>query len=310
MDNFKKEKGYFMGRKYLQTVFILLIIIMKYPLMCYAEENESFYKQLSKAIFQLEHYEKIKIEGMDRTNERFVPEGTGFFVRYEDSLYIVSARHVVDKPFDLYAKINCRNINTKEHDIALVKLSKNKWIFHPEEGNENTRPVDVAVMKIYPVKDRDIIHFSHFSSPSKTVDQFAGKDPEPPKEILVFGFPINLGFELKEEKNPMGRKGIASMVMEKPFIMSKGKYFDKKTVLVDVDAFPGNSGSPAISISTFGGKIKLEGLLIATNIGGRYAVIEPISRIKEVLEVAKDEENETARVWVIENIGGENNNNE
>lgn len=282
-------------------VFITILLFLQLAVFSIAEteEKESFYKQLSKAICQLEHYEKIEKEGMDKIEERFVPEGTAFFVRYEDNLYIVSAKHVVDQPYDLHAKVKCKNRRTNEDEITLIKLPKDKWIFHSDKGDKNTRSVDVAVMKIFNIKDRQIKHFSSYSTAEETKDQFAKKDPEPPTEILIFGFPVNLGFELKEEKNPMGRKGIVSMVMEEPFIKVEGKYFDKKAVLVDLDAFPGNSGSPAFSIPMFGGGIELVGLLIASNLGGRYAVIEPISRIKEVLEIAKDERNKATRVWFV-----------
>ena len=95
----------------------------------------------------------------------------------------------------------------------------------------------------------------------------------------------------------MGRKGIISFKADEPFIQLDNKFIEKKAILVDVKAFPGNSGSPVISISAFGGKIKLEGLLIATNERLDYAVVEPISRIREVLEIAKDNSNEPTKVW-------------
>ena len=279
-------------------LFIALVALILNPCLANgSQEKESFYSQLTRTIVRLEHLEEVKKEGSGKIEIKSVPEGTAFFVWYEKNLYIITARHVVDKDYDLHARVKCRNRKTGLDEIVLMKLSRANWIFHPEQGDKNTHKVEVAVMKIYPIKDRDIKHFSYYTSDKETINQFAKKDPEPPKEVLVFGFPENIGFELRE-RNPMGRKGIIALKEDKPFIKIGDKFIENRAVLVDVEAFPGNSGSPVISISAVDGKIKLEGLLIATNVTCDYAVIEPISRIREVLEIAKDDAYEPARVWI------------
>ncbi|MFH1553099.1 MAG: hypothetical protein ABID83_05655, partial [Candidatus Omnitrophota bacterium] len=182
-----------------------------------ARGEESFYNQLTRGVVRLEHFEEAKKEGAEKAEIKSIPEGTAFFILYNEDLYVVSTRHVVEKGYDLHAYVKSRNRETETDEIILMKLPRDRWVFHPEGGDKDTHGVDIAVMKISFIKDRDIKHFTHYDPGEGLIDQFAEKDPEPPKDILVFGFPGNIGFELKE-RNPMGRKGIISFKGEEPFI--------------------------------------------------------------------------------------------
>ena len=92
------------------TIFACFLALLL-PVCSNSAENEeeSFYSQLSHAIIRLEHIEHVQQEGSNRVIPRNISDGTGFFVATEKALFIVSARHVVEKPHDLHARVQCRN---------------------------------------------------------------------------------------------------------------------------------------------------------------------------------------------------------
>ena len=144
-------------------------------------------------------------------------------------------------------------------------------------------------MKIPWIKDRSIKAFRYEPKDSKNHDrnQLPYDDPDPPHPILVFGFPSDVGFQLMEQKS-LGRFGVISMKTEKEFLKLKGKYIDERCSLIDARMFPGNSGSPVMNQPRLGdSKPNLLGLVIATNATLDFGIIEPVSRISEVLEEAK-----------------------
>ena len=115
---------------------------------------------------------------------------------------MVTARHVADVGYDLHARVKTKNKVTGKMDVVLLKLPRNRWVYHPVTGDENTRYVDVAVMRIRYVKDREIVvlRYEPPDSAQKDKSQFSPKDPEPPQGILVFGFPGDIGFDLLEQR--------------------------------------------------------------------------------------------------------------
>ena len=70
----------------------------------------------------------------------------------------------------------------------------------------------------------------------------------------------------------------------KKFLKIGDKFAEERSIVVDTKAFPGNSGSPVFNIS--GDRPKLLGLLCASNADMSYSIIEPVSRIREVVELA------------------------
>ena len=134
-------------------------------------------------------------------------------------------------------------------------------------------------------------------------NQLSFQDPEPPQPVLVFGFPSEIGFELTEQR-PLGRAGIVSMVAGKKFIKMEGKFLEERSCLIDIQAFPGNSGSPVINQFHPGpaSPIKLLGVLVGANPKRHYAVIEPASRIRETLEIARRQSLEELSFWSLKGI--------
>jgi len=146
-------------------------------------------------------------------------------------------------------------------------------------------------MKIGWIPDRGIKHFRYElpNTEEANQNQLPFEDPLPPDSILVFGFPLDIGFKLSEQK-PLCRLGIVSIVTGKKFLKTEnGKFAEEKTILIDSIMFPGNSGSPVIKqLTPFEPEIKLFGLVIATNERMNYALMEPVSRIRETIENAKE----------------------
>lgn len=276
-------------KPYSQFIMFLLILL---PLSVYADEKdkESLYVQLSRAVIRLEHDEVINQENADANIARTVPDGTAFFVHGGNERYIVTARHVVEKPHDLHARVQCRNKETGKEEVILLELPRKAWIYHNNNGDEDTRFVDVAVMKIPTMQGIKAFRYELKDSNEGDKNQLPFEDPEPPHPILVFGFPTNVGFQLFEQK-PLGRLGIVSMKTEKEFLrLEDGKFAEERCCLIDARMFRSNSGSPVMNQIRLGdSKPQLLGLVIAINNSLDFGVIEPVSRIRETLDMAKSQ---------------------
>lgn len=284
-------------------LFILLVIIIEMSIISVAkgqtEETESFYLQLNRAVIRLEHSEEILKEGSDKIINISKPDGTAFFVLSEDYLFVVTARHVVEKDYNLHARVQCKNRITGNNEVILLTLKRERWIFHPQGESNDTRYVDVAAMKIGWIKDRDIKAFRYElpNTEEANQNQFPFEDPLPPDSILIFGFPSDIGFELMEQK-PLARLGIISMATRSKFLKLDNKFIEEKAILIDSKISPGNSGSPVIKqLLPSAPEIQLLGLVIAQNMQMDYAIIEPVSRIRETIDLAKKSSNEYIDFW-------------
>jgi len=143
--------------------------------------------------------------------------------------------------------------------------------------------------------------------PDETGILFAKEDAEPPMPVLVFGFPLNEpGLRLLRSV-PLGRQGIIGLVdTGEDEIQVDGKYFDRQGFIIDAPTIiGGNSGSPVLSNAPFSPQ-SLVGLISgATDKGdpgayaraGGYAVAEPVSRIKELLNTQKMEQVAAVDTW-------------
>jgi len=275
-----------------------LLIVLSIILICVTvcagqneKEKESLYAQLNRAVIRLEHFEVVHQEKATAPIIRIDADGTAFFIRSMNALYVVSARHVVEKKYDLHARVQCRNKKTKENEVFLLELPRTEWVYHDNVGDAETRFVDVAVKKIPFIKDHSIKCFRYEPKDSNDHDknQLPLEDPDPPQPILVFGFPEDVGFRLLEQK-PLGRLGIISMKTGKKFLkLDSKKFAEERCCLIDASMFPGNSGSPVMNQPRItDSKARLLGLVIATNTRLDFGIIEPVSRIRETLDLARD----------------------
>jgi len=218
-------------------------------------------------------------------------------------LFVVSARHVVEQSYDLHARVECLNVKSGKKEVIILKLPRARWIFHTINGDKDTHYVDVAAMRIRWIKERTIKHFTYElpDSESKDRNQLPTEDPSPPRKILVFGFPLDIGFQLLEQR-PFGRAGIISMRTGKKFLKMKigkaNKFAEERCFVIDAEAFPGNSGSPVLTqTSLTDPKLQLLGLLSASDQSMDFGVVEPVSRIREVLDQAKKQKDEDIEYW-------------
>jgi len=122
----------------------------------------------------------------------------------------------------------------------------------------------------------------------------------PPDQIIIFGFPVDLGFTLKEQR-PMTRVDVVSMTSDDQFISidqpdGSHKLLPKGAYLVDARMFPGNSGGPVVVTNPFN-PLRLGGLVSATNRTLDYGIVTPVSQIVETLERAKG--STAAGDWVL-----------
>jgi len=271
----------------MKSRFAVSAILLLVCLSSLAEEKEPLYKQMCRAVVRLEHIQLAQQGG--RPAIQFAPQGTAFFVAHSNQLYIVSARHVVNKPHDLQARVESLRNDTNQTEVILLQLPHEKWVFHQNDGDADTHPVDVAVMKIHWIKDRSIKHFL-YAPPDATdrkKNQLPLEDPEPPQPILVFGFPSDVGFGLLEQR-PLGRLGVVSMKTDKEFLQWDGKFGEERCCLIDARIFRGNSGSPVMNqMRITDSKPRLLGLVSAANNTLDFGIMAPVSRIRETIDRAR-----------------------
>jgi hypothetical protein len=275
---------------------VLILLALSCTVVC-GEEEESFYDQLTRAVIRLEHREFIQTAQTPPMHQLEI--GTAFFARTGNELYVVSARHVVEKKHDFSSRVQLLNVTTGAMAMFRLELPYGNWVYHPNNGDKDTHYVDVAAMKIcVPVSHTPKCFGYEPADPNmKEKNQLPPFDAEPPEPILVFGFPDTIGFQLLEQR-PMARLGIMSMSAGKEFLKyhigddpndpNLFKFAEERCCLIDARMFGGNSGSPVMNQIRLGNsKPRLLGLVTATNRTLDFGVIEPVSRIRETLDIAK-----------------------
>ncbi len=261
--------------------------------------GDPFYQHLARTVVRLE-----LVLGDSSTDRK--SGGTGFFVIYQDALYLVTARHVVDFGKPMNARIPAQRQDAPQLDVIELHLPQKAWVAHPSEPTEladigqssapppTVRPVDVAVARVpWPP--------THQLAPIRTL---VATDPEPPEQVLVFGYPHNLGFHLIEQR-PLGREGMVAMVAKAPYIWyqsnrkySSGSYADGRVLALDVRIFSGNSGSPVLPAAGVDKELVLLGLIAGGDKQLDIAVAEPASRIRETLEFAHTQDRSPQAKWL------------
>lgn len=273
---------------------VILVVAALSCTVVFGKEEESLYDQLTRAVIRLEY---IGITQKEQAAPQLRLEtGTAFFVRSGNELYVVSARHVVEKKYDLSSRVELLNVETKDTALFRLELPHSDWVYHPNNGDKDTHCVDVAAMKIcIPTSHVPKCFRYEPADPNmKEQNQLPSVDAQPPEPILVFGFPSTIGFELLEQR-PMVRLGIISMSAGKEFLRytidndpNSLKFAEEKCCVVDARILSGNSGSPVMNQIRLGdSKPKLLGLVTATSGALDFGIIEPVSRIRETLDIAK-----------------------
>ena len=236
------------------------------------------------------------------------PWGSGFLVSWDNDLFIVTARHVAEIDNDLLAVIRVKNKKNDRMERFKIKLQKDYWIFHPEEGNNNINYVDVAIMKINWLEGfeiRTLDYDEDFLDERILNNILTNKDIERPYMLQMHWWTTDIGEKRLDPSRPI--KGLASLSEKvKKLKLKKNNTlidFENQVLFCEGDAFHGNSGGPVIDIMPFNKpKNKLLGLVIASDIDNYVSyeglkplgliVIEPIIRIKEALSFARNFKND------------------
>lgn len=265
------------------------------------QAEDLIYQQLARTVIRLE-----------RTPD--FPVGTGFFVEYDRTLYLVSSRHIVEVGGDLHARIPARRQGSKDTQVIQLFIPKQAWVLHPsqqrvlsEEENAVGQKklviaVDVAVARVPWPAEYQIAPLRYCPSPcSQGRNELAAVDPVPPEKVLAFGFPLYIGVELAEQR-PLARVGIVAMTADEPYVRYSGtnSYADARVRLIDIRSFSGNSGSPVFRESGFGDELTLLGIISAGYDELDVAIAEPVSRVRETLELAHTTDVLVQPEWVIQ----------
>jgi Trypsin-like peptidase domain len=280
------------------------ILILAFPFPSLAEsvsKNQNMvYEKFSRAIIKLRHDERVHLVGSNKLKTNVIQDGTAFLLSNRNDLFVVSARHVVDKNYDLYANVKATNNETGMINNFLLKLPRHSWVYHPNQGNENTHYVDVAVMKISLLPAHDIVAFQYRPQWGNTFD-FTSHKQSTPLPVLICGFSGENGFRLSEAR-PLSTLGIIPAVKDnsKSFKISNGKFVEDKAFIVDAEISGGKSGSPVFQPDPplfFRNDMRIIGLVIGADKSMGLAIVEPASRIEETLDLAAKRSGKDHTFW-------------
>lgn len=211
---------------------------------------------------------------------------------------MVTAGHVAREPFSYKATVRYLASASGGTQVSIdtrLTMPHEIWVLHQDDGDATHAPVDVAAMKIADHGGVKAFRYCPSDCPDWKGILLAKEDAQPPTPVLIFGFPLNEpGLRLLRPV-PMGRQGIVGLVDPNgdEIQVDGGKYFDRLGFIIDTPTIiGGNSGSPVLSNIPFA-PAALVGLISGgTDKGdpgsyaraGGFAVAEPVSRIKELLD--------------------------
>lgn len=270
------------------------------PAESVSKKQDMVYDKFSRAIIKLKHDERVHLLSSNKLKTNVIPDGTAFLLSKKNDLFVVSARHVVDKNYDLYANVKAKDSETGVIKDLLLKLPRHSWVYHPDQGNENTHYVDVAVMKISLLPGHELVAFEYSPQWGNTVDYTSHKQ-RTPLPVLICGFSGNKGFRLSQAR-PISTLGIIPAFKDnsKSFKIKNGKFVENKAFLIDAEISGGNSGSPVFQPAPplfFRNDMRIIGLVIGADESMDLAIVEPASRIWETLDLAEKRSGKDYTFW-------------
>jgi len=259
--------------------------------------DESFYAQVTKAVFRLQTHKSTCTAGRETSEETLVSQGTGFFVQDfigpTPVLWVVTARHVVEgADADLLAKV--RLGQSPARDVWLY-LPRSKWYFLQDGAKAGAFPTDVAVMQVkrvdgyksFTVCDGDACPAQEPPASGRVANQL-GEDPNVPDQVLLLGFPIEGPDPTALE--PFARAGVVAYSSRNAhFSVGPRPMADSKVYVIDAFGWPGNSGGPIMNQpSVTAGGIRLLGLLTGSHTPiFDFGIVTPVSSIRATLDAAR-----------------------
>ena len=290
---------------FIATVILSSFILPNSVLSNSEEKKESFYDQLTRAVIRIEEHQIICTPGLDWSIERNVPVGTGFFLHDKhksgSDFYIVTARHVVEKRADLFARVR---ISGDSNKYVVLLLPRRLWVFNATKAKKGYLPVDVAVMQI--PGTNFIKNFLLCAddescgkdSNNKQLKNQLNESPNVMERAIFFGFPG--GDVAKESLEPFARAGIVAYTAFNPDFRIDGKLVPEDSIYyIDSPSFPGNSGGPVLREPLpLRGGVKLFGLITGGNLVGRdYAIATRSEKILETIKYARKVGRKNTNGW-------------
>jgi len=190
--------------------------------------------------------------------------GSGFFIRNDKGVYLVTAKHVIykDKVSDdgsthlRYNKITLTYYSDAENytEKQVMSLDLNELDASSNILSDSIN--DISAIKLY-YKKNVFDNNLYFNPGIKIVDDgfaaksqsaaatFKGgyrsfKDDMISNEVYIFGYPTSIGFRAAkqiEQDKPLIRRGVVA-----------GKNNITNRIIIDCPIFPGNSGGPVLMI--------------------------------------------------------------
>jgi len=180
--------------------------------------------------------------------------GTGFFVRGERHLFLVSASHVLLNPDGTTLKsptavTEALSTNPSEsakniYKLDLMTLRKNGDLRASADGNVlvvRMAALSQPAAELEPVSGVSILSESvgtMVAARLRTLARFS--DVRVSNTVIVFGYPLTIGLPATPQidfSRPLLRSGIVA-----------GINTQRKTIILDVPVNPGNSGGPVLQL--------------------------------------------------------------
>jgi hypothetical protein len=177
--------------------------------------------------------------------------GTGFFVRKDQNLFLVTARHVVYDIVkrELAPEFTLRALSKDLHETAVTVMHVNAAQMQAAKQIRMDEPRDVAIVRLATLKPGGMdttagVVVSERSkggiitAPFAYLTRFADVDVS--SQIFMFGYPsIGVkGYSQIDPTRPLVRSGIVS-----------GVNATLKTIIIDAPVYHGNSGGPVVQLS-------------------------------------------------------------
>lgn len=176
-----------------------------------------------------------------KNNEKIKWIGTGFIVAKAKNekqvwLYLVTNKHVLKNKNEIWIRIGKEGSNeTAEIEISLLNQNNNpNYSVHPDDK------IDIAAIFInggFLMENNYFTGFLDIDKNAMTSEELRNHGVSEGNLAYMLGYPMGL-VDIKS-KNPICRMGCIAR-------MSNAQIQDTKNILMDIQNFPGNSGSPVV----------------------------------------------------------------
>jgi hypothetical protein len=199
--------------------------------------------------------------------------GTGFFVNLKGQSYLITAKHVLqNKQGEIKADFmrliaQPRDVEAEDRTVFEVNLAELKGnghvISHPDRDisairmNKIVEDLGAGTKKVQYFPGIKMIQSAKSgivgaAEPSiKRFDEVVISN-----EVFTFGYPSSIGMKKQPQidyQRPLLRKGIVA-----------GKNRANKTIILDCQVFPGNSGGPVVELERVNSKGKISVIGVVT----------------------------------------------